>query len=157
MHYRKKKKKISIFVVIKSICILVPKKQLKLLLWNKNEKVNFCETGSVGSSAVWIPNNEKLVKKQAITIDSWVEKNNITQLDFIKMDIEGAEIEALDGCKMIIETLKPDFAIASYHIVNGEQTFIKVEQFFTSMNYPFKTIKFRGNEIITFAGFNLLK
>ena len=68
------------------------------------------------------------------------------------MDIEGAEIEALEGCIQTIKNLEPNFAIASYHIVNNEQTFIKVEKFFASINYPYKTVTFRGNEIITFAG-----
>lgn len=126
-----------------------------LLLWDKNELIDFYEAGTVGSSAVWMPDNEHCVKKQAVTIDDWVKDNNISKLDFIKMDIEGAEIEALDGAVETIKTLKPDFAIASYHIVNGEKTHIKVEQFFAKMNYPFKTVHFRGTEIITFAGPNL--
>lgn len=126
-----------------------------LLLWDKNELIDFYEAGTVGSSAVWMPDKEHCVKKQAVTIDDWVKDNVITKLDFIKMDIEGAEIEALDGCVETIKKLKPNFAIASYHIVNGEKTYIKVEQFFKNRNYPFKTVKFRGNEIITFAGPNL--
>lgn len=126
-----------------------------LLLWDKNELIDFYEAGTVGSSAVWMPDTEHCVKKQAVTIDDWVKNNGIQKLDFIKMDIEGAEIEALDGCVETIKTLKPNFAIASYHIVNGEKTHIKLEQFFTSINYPFKTVKFKGNEIITFAGPNL--
>lgn len=130
-------------------------KIVDLLLWDKNELIDFYEAGTVGSSAIWMPDSAHCVKKQAIRIDDWVVKNTIQKLDFIKMDIEGAEIEALDGCVETIKKLKPNFAIASYHIVNGEKTFIKVEQFFASMNYPFKTVKFRGNEIITFAGFNL--
>jgi len=126
-----------------------------LLLWNKNEFIDFNESGTVASSAVWIANDGYSVKKQAITIDSWVANNTIQKLDFIKMDIEGAEIEALEGCIETIKTLKPNFAIASYHIVNGEPTFIKVEQFFKNLHYPFKTVQFRGTEIITFAGQNL--
>ncbi|WNM20264.1 FkbM family methyltransferase [Flavobacterium capsici] len=126
-----------------------------VLLWDKNELISFYEAGTVGSSAVWMPDDELCVKKQAVRIDDWVKNNNIQKLDFIKMDIEGAEIEALDGCIETIKTLRPNFAIASYHFVNGEQTFIKVEQFFSAMNYPYKTVKFRGTEIITFAGFNL--
>ncbi|MES2411765.1 MAG: FkbM family methyltransferase [Bacteroidota bacterium] len=126
-----------------------------LLLWDKNEMVDFYEAGTEGSSAVWKPYTEQLVKKQTITIDSWVKKNNIQKLDFIKMDIEGAEIEALDGAVETIKTLNPNFTIASYHMVNGERTFIKVEAFFRKMGYPFKTVKFKGNEIITFAGPNL--
>jgi FkbM family methyltransferase len=126
-----------------------------LLLWNKNELIDFYEAGTVGSSAVWMPDKEQCVKKQAVRIDDWAKENAIQKLDFIKMDIEGAEIEALEGCVDTIKMLQPNFAIASYHIVNEEKTFIKVEQFFSSLNYPFKTIKFRGNEIITFAGPNL--
>ena len=126
-----------------------------LLLWDKNELIDFYEAGTVGSSAVWMPDKEHCVKKQAVRIDDWVKDNAIKKLDFIKMDIEGAEIEALDGCVETIKTLQPNFAIASYHIVNGEKTFIKVEQFFAALNYPYKTIRFRGNEIITFAGKNL--
>ncbi|WP_243400310.1 FkbM family methyltransferase [Flavobacterium alvei] len=124
----------------------------ELLLWNENKLVDFNEAGTVGSSAVWIPDTDKCVQKEAIRIDDWVLKNNIQKLNFIKMDIEGAEIEALEGCVQTIENLKPNFAIASYHIVNGEATYIKVEEFFKKRNYPYKTVIFRKNEIITFAG-----
>lgn len=124
----------------------------ELLLWNENKLVDFNEVGTVGSSAVWILDAENCVKKEAVRIDDWVSKNNIQKLDFIKMDIEGAEIEALDGCVTTIENLKPNFAIASYHIVNGEATYVKVEEFFKKLNYPHKTVRFRKNEIITFAG-----
>lgn len=127
-------------------------KIVDLLLWDENKLVDFYESGTVGSSAVWIPDANKCVKKEAVRIDNWVQKNNITKLDFIKMDIEGAEIEALNGCMETIQNLAPNFAIASYHFVNGEQTYIKVEDFFEKMNYPFKTVRFRKNEIITFAG-----
>jgi FkbM family methyltransferase len=124
----------------------------ELLLWNENKLIDFYEAGTVGSSAVWIPDSDKCVQKEAVRIDDWVIKNNIKKLDFIKMDIEGAEIEALGGCVKTIENLKPNFAIASYHIVDGAATYIKVEEFFKKRNYPYKTIRFRGNEIITFAG-----
>ncbi len=124
----------------------------ELLLWNSNEKIDFYEAGTVGSSAIWVPDANKTVKKQAVTIDSWVLENNIQKLDFIKMDIEGAEIKAIEGCLETIKTLKPNFAIASYHIVNDEPTYIKLEKFFTALNYPVKTLKLSKNEIITFAG-----
>jgi len=125
---------------------------LDLLLWNENIMVDFNESGTVGSSANWIPENAIIVKKQAIRIDDWVKNNDINKLDFIKMDIEGAEIEALDGCVQTILKLKPNFAIASYHIIDGEPTYIKVEAFFKKIGYPYKTIRFNKSEIITFAG-----
>lgn len=124
----------------------------ELLLWDENKMIDFYEAGTVGSSAVWIPDADKCVQKEAVRIDDWVQKKNIQKLDFIKMDIEGAEIEALEGCEHTIENLKPNFAIASYHIVDGEATYIKVEEFFKKIKYPYKTVTFRKNEIITFAG-----
>jgi len=124
----------------------------ELLLWNENKLIDFNEEGSVASSAIWFPETSKMVKKQAIKIDDWVLNNNISKLDFIKMDIEGAEIKALDGCINTIETLSPNFAIASYHIVDGEPTYKKVESFFSKINYPYKTVRFGTSEIITFAG-----
>ena len=123
-----------------------------LLLWNENKTIDFEEAGTVGSSAVSISDKSKVVKKQAVTIDSWVKNQNLQRLDFIKMDIEGAEIEALDACRDTIARFKPKFAIASYHIVQGEVTYIKVEEFFKSIGYSYKTVTFNKHEIITFAG-----
>lgn len=124
----------------------------EFLLWNENTVIDFHEAGTVGSSAIWIPDINNVVKKQAIKIDDWVVMNNLNKLDFIKMDIEGAEIEALEGCINTILSMKPNFAIASYHVVNNEPTYIKLEKFFSDLMYPFKTVTFRGNETITFAG-----
>lgn len=123
-----------------------------MLLWNEDTLLDFEESGTVASSAKWFSENANIVKKQAVTIDNWVKNNNVHRLDLIKMDIEGAEIEAIEGCVETIKTLKPKFAIASYHIIDNQPTYIKVEEFFKKMNYPFKTVRFRGNEIITFAG-----
>ena len=68
------------------------------------------------------------------------------------MDIEGSEIKALEGARNSISSLKPNFTIASYHIVENEPTYKKVEEFFTEMNYPYKTIFYDDGEIITYAG-----
>jgi FkbM family methyltransferase len=132
--------------------IATPVTIVDLLLWNKNQMVEFYEAGSVGSSAHYIPDKEKAVMKQAITLDEWVAENNITKIDFIKMDIEGAELEAIEGAVETIKKFKPNFAIASYHIINGEPTYIKLEEMFGEMGYPFKTVRFNSKEIITFAG-----
>ena len=129
-----------------------PIKIVDLLLWNKDEMVKFYEAGSVGFSAHYIPDSDKIVLKRAITIDQWVNENNISKIDFIKMDIEGAEIEAIEGAQETIQKFKPNFAIASYHIIDGEPTYIKLEEQFNQIGYPYKTIHFNHKEIITFAG-----
>ena len=121
-------------------------------LWSKTDIIDFYETGTVGSSVYC--QDEKLVKKNiaAISIDDFVALEKINKLDFIKMDIEGAEIKALEGARNAIGLLKPHFTIASYHIVENEVTYKKVEEFFKEMNYPYRTIFYEDGEIITYAG-----
>lgn len=122
------------------------------LMWNEEAEIDFQESGTVASSALWFSGTDAIVKKRTTTLDTWGEINQIKRLDFIKMDIEGAEIRAIEGCRSIIEKYKPNFAIASYHMVNGKPTYLELEKFFKSINYPYVTKKFGGYEIITFAG-----
>lgn len=55
------------------------------------------------------------------TLDNMLRESGITRVDFIKMDIEGAEIEALKGMD---EVLRSDvkLAIEVRHIVDGKRT-----------------------------------
>ncbi|MBC7851742.1 MAG: FkbM family methyltransferase [Chitinophagaceae bacterium] len=50
-----------------------------------------------------------------ISIDDYVIDNNIDKVDFIKMDIEGAEMSALRGAIKTIKKFRPKLAIAIYH------------------------------------------
>lgn len=122
------------------------------LMWDKETTIDFQESGTVASSAIWFSGTNAIVKKKAISLDVWAKINKIQRLDFIKMDIEGAEIKTIEGCRAIIEQFNPNFAIASYHIVDGQPTYIKLEQFFKEIDYPYITKEFGGYEIITFAG-----
>lgn len=52
---------------------------------------------------------------ETISIDDFVEKNNIEKIDFIKLDIEGCEMLALAGAVKTIRKFKPKLAICVYH------------------------------------------
>lgn len=53
-----------------------------------------------------------------ISVDDFVKLNGITRVDFIKMDIEGAEPLALEGAVETIKKFRPKLAIAIYHSMN---------------------------------------
>jgi FkbM family methyltransferase len=74
-----------------------------------------------------------------ITIDDLMDELKLTRLDMIKMDIEGAEIEALQGTRTTIRRFSPRFAIASYHIRNKKKTCHTVEQWLERKGYSVKT------------------
>ncbi len=48
-------------------------------------------------------------------IDGWVEANGKCHLDYIKLDVEGAEGRVLEGAKNTIKLQKPKLAVALYH------------------------------------------
>ena len=53
---------------------------------------------------------------EVTTIDRLVEDLNLPRVDFIKMDIEGAERQALDGGRKTIKTWKPRLEISVNHL-----------------------------------------
>lgn len=80
---------------------------LKYAAWNKCEKLHFTEDSS--SSCV---NNSGTVIIEGCGIDSIVKDEPVT---FIKMDIEGSELKALEGAKKTILRNHPRLAICIYH------------------------------------------
>ena len=61
-------------------------------------------------------NSEDIYTINTISIDEYVYENKIKKVDFIKMDIEGAELEALKGAKSTISDHRPQLAVAIYHV-----------------------------------------
>ncbi|WP_300450987.1 FkbM family methyltransferase [uncultured Helicobacter sp.] len=62
-------------------------------------------------------------------------KNNSKPVSFIKMDIEGGELNALKGAKETITTYRPKLAICMYH---RREDFITLPQFILSLNPHYK-------------------
>jgi FkbM family methyltransferase len=52
---------------------------------------------------------------KTVTIDDLVEEHRLRRVDFIKLDIEGAEAFALLGAEKTLARFKPRLAIAAYH------------------------------------------
>ena len=104
-------------------------------LWNCSSKELFYYDGGGGSKVSLKPikTSNKLVK--SITIDDFVAQNKITHVDFIKMDIEGAEYNALIGAKEVLKKYKPQLSIAIYHNMNH---YHQIPRFINSLNLNYK-------------------
>lgn len=84
---------------------------LKALSDKDNEKV-YVSSPSPGARVV----NKKTGRAvQTITIDTFFKDQALEKVNFIKMDIEGAEVPALKGASETIKTFKPKLAISVYH------------------------------------------
>jgi len=55
---------------------------------------------------------------QSMAIDDLVTKGMADRIDFIKLDIEGAELRALHGAEMVLRQYRPRLAISVYHREN---------------------------------------
>ena len=75
-------------------------------LWDKKDTTSFGGDGCPHIDT----NGEQVIKLEAL--DEIVKGNKVT---FIKMDIEGAELNALTGARETIKANKPKLAICIYH------------------------------------------
>lgn len=73
------------------------------------------------------------------TIDEIANELGLKRLNMVKMDIEGAEVEALQGAEYVAKNFHPVFAIASYHYREHEQTCHQVENILFEKGYNVTT------------------
>ncbi len=64
---------------------------------------------------------------EVTTLDQFLQERGLEKIDVLKMDIEGAELEALEGAKHALTRITYA-CIASYHLVEGTPTSARVEQ-----------------------------
>lgn len=91
------------------------------------------------------------IRVQAASIDDFVQKHGIRKVDFIKMDIEGAELKALAGAIATCRQFKPRLAICIYHryddFISIPQKLLEINpcyRFYLKHNSPcfFETVLF---------------
>lgn len=87
----------------------------KLALTDKTgDEIMISAGSSQGSTSIFGKSTQGDRVKTA-TLDDYVVHANLTRVDFIKMDIEGAEVQALAGARQTIQHFKPKLAICLYH------------------------------------------
>jgi FkbM family methyltransferase len=88
-------------------------------VWDKDDflTMNIDEHNSAADSFVINPKDAHATgnKLPLTTIDKLVAELNLPSVDFIKMDIEGAEVKALHGGRESIAKYHPRMALSVYH------------------------------------------
>lgn len=64
------------------------------------------------------------------SLDDFVVQKGLEKVDFIKMDIEGYEIGAIQGAEMILSRFGPKLSICSYHAANDYEEMRKLINFY---------------------------
>ena len=81
-------------------------------------------------------------------LDDYRMDNHLPPPQFVKMDIEGAEIEAIKGATDFLKNHNVNFTIAN-HVVNGDHTYITIEAILTlSLLFSLHLYNFRQKQSI---------
>lgn len=110
------------------------------IAWDKECNLSFRDNGGDMSSFV---NEEQNVNDETLpasSIDIEIEDS----VTFIKMDIEGAELQALHGAENHIKTCKPKLAISVYHKRND---LVEIPKYILSIRSDYKFyLRHHGND-----------
>ena len=98
--------------------------------------------GNTSASITRKFNKASYIGVKSITIDRLVKTNKIKKIDFIKLDVEGAELMALQGGKKSIKNFKPKIALEC----SSKKEFYEINKFLMEFNY--KPFSFDKKKII---------
>ena len=104
-------------------------------LWSQTDKLLYYSDRGPASTLSFNPSEKADGQVMTLTIDDLAKNNPIEKIDFIKLDIEGAELEVLKGSLEVIKKHRPKLAIAVYHNLND---FIDIPEFISSLNLGYK-------------------
>ncbi|HRP01542.1 MAG TPA: FkbM family methyltransferase [Candidatus Kapabacteria bacterium] len=106
-------------------------------LWSKNTNLEFLIGNRPGEHSL-IDNEQSSGKKvviECVSLDSLLDTFAIPNFDFIKMDIEGAEIEVVLNSIKVLENTKTKWVIEALHSVDGVPAFKKIIPFLQKNNF----------------------
>ncbi len=110
-------------------------------VWSERTKLNFQSEGNLGSSITSISGRKNgMVKIDVISINDLVLDYKIDRIDFIKMDIEGAETYVLKSIPIILQKFKPRLIIEP-HFVNGKLNTQEIIEFLKCNKYECKILQ----------------
>jgi len=74
-----------------------------LSIFNGNLQLFVNKTGNLGASSLskqetGETNSDDKISTAVLNSDSFIANNEIEQVDFIKIDVEGHEVEVIEGC-----------------------------------------------------------
>ncbi|MBB1287126.1 FkbM family methyltransferase [Flavisolibacter sp. BT320] len=119
-------------------------------LWSTEGELHFASGKELGST--FIVDHDEPTQTTSIpvtTIDTIFQGIPVIKNIFIKMNIEGSEIEAVKGARQTITKYQPRFAIRTNHYVDGFYTDSRIEQ--ELHNYGYRTESTVLSELSTFG------
>ena len=84
-------------------------------LGEHSQQIDYVVSGMSSHTSSNVATTKNKQVGNLISIDEYVESKNLPRIDFIKLDIEGSELDTLKGGAISIAKWKPRLAISAYH------------------------------------------
>jgi FkbM family methyltransferase len=104
-------------------------------LWEQSDVTLFSYDNGPGSMVTKESRGNSDIRISTMSIDDFVKRDGVPKVNFIKMDVEGAELSALKGAAETIKKYKPKLAIAVYHNLND---LVQIPKFLSDLNSGYK-------------------
>lgn len=133
-------------------------------LWNKEETVSLHLAKVPSTSSVYPPNKQLLdqfddrigfppratqniLKVEGINIDGAMQGENLSSIDFIKLDVHGAEYEAIEGASGVLSNCCVGLMVESWlvEVHSGQRLIFDVEKEMARYGY----YKFGSTQVIS--------
>lgn len=104
-------------------------------VWSSSGDELFMEGTGPGTRITTKPSHPDASRVETLSIDDMVSSRALERVDFIKMDIEGAELPALKGAEATLRKFRPKLAIAVYHSL---EDFWTIPQYLDQLGLGYK-------------------
>lgn len=84
-------------------------------VWSKSRVPLYVEANGPATWVVPYSTLPGAIRVETLAIDDMVSNEKLDRMDYIKMDIEGSELESLRGAENTIRRFRPKLAISVYH------------------------------------------
>jgi FkbM family methyltransferase len=113
---------------------------LPCAVWSHSGRLKFQNEGSMGSGVSDVHNrNAPSVEIQAVSIEDLVTRFQLSRIDFIKMDIEGAETVVLKSAGPVLKRYRPGL-IVEPHRIDGESNEGEVVRILQDIGYTVEAL-----------------
>lgn len=119
------------------------------LFWKEDDR-NRGNAGLLGQDGIAVP---------VTTVDSIVAELNLSRLDFIKIDVEGMELEVIGGALNSIKSLRPFIyyeTLEPFRLARGFDFYSKIYDLLSSLDYQHFAVR-RGSELYSIEDFRVIR
>lgn len=104
-------------------------------LWSQKDTDIYFNDNGPASTVDLSPFEGHQFNVKSKSIDSFIKEENLNKIDFIKLDVEGAELPILKGAEETIRKFRPKLAIAIYHSIDE---LCSIQNYINSLNLGYK-------------------